>query len=45
MGLEPGWVTDVPGISGSAAEHAIGNGVIPQQAAHALRLMLERVAA
>lgn len=35
MGLEPGWVTDVP-ISRPAQLRAIGNGVVPQQAIAAL---------
>ena len=37
MGLPEGWVTDVPDISRSAALTALGNGVVPQQAAAALR--------
>ena len=36
MGLPAGWVTDVPGITWSEAVHALGNGVVPQQAAAAL---------
>jgi DNA (cytosine-5)-methyltransferase 1 len=40
MGLPPGWVTDVPGISRSAQLRALGNGVIPAQAATALTLLL-----
>nr|WP_238400055.1 hypothetical protein [Kocuria indica] len=35
MGLDPGWVTDVP-ISRTAQLRAIGNGVVPQQAIAAL---------
>ncbi|WP_189258661.1 DNA cytosine methyltransferase [Lentzea flava] len=31
QGVEPGWVTDVPGISRSAALRILGNGVVPQQ--------------
>lgn len=42
MGLPPGWVTaghlDLPR---TAQLRALGNGVMPQQAAHALRLLLE----
>jgi DNA (cytosine-5)-methyltransferase 1 len=40
MGLPPGWVTDVPGISRSAQLRALGNGVIPAQAATAFTLLL-----
>lgn len=40
MGLPAGWVTDVPGITRNEALKAIGNGVVPQQCAAALRLML-----
>ena len=42
MGLPEGWVTDVPGLSRNAQLHAIGNGVMPQQGAAAVRLLLER---
>lgn len=38
MGIPTGWVTDV-GLSREAQLHAIGNGVVPQQAALALRLI------
>ncbi|MCR6488319.1 hypothetical protein M8542_36360 [Amycolatopsis sp. OK19-0408] len=45
MGLPPGWVTaehlDLPR---TAQLRALGNGVMPQQAAHALRLLLEDLA-
>lgn len=40
MGLLAGWVTDVPGITRNEALKALGNGVVPQQAAAALRLLL-----
>jgi DNA (cytosine-5)-methyltransferase 1 len=40
MGLSPGWVTDVPGIPRNGQIKALGNGVVPQQAALALRLLL-----
>lgn len=40
MGLPAGWVTDVPGITRNEALKAIGNGVVPQQAAAALRYLL-----
>ena len=36
MGLPDGWVTDVPDITRAQALKALGNGVVPQQAAHAL---------
>lgn len=42
QGLSGGWVTDVPGLSRNAMLKALGNGVVPQQAALALPLMLER---
>lgn len=42
MGLPEGWVTDVPGLSRNAQLKALGNGVVPQQAAMALRMLLER---
>lgn len=42
MGLAPGWVTAVPGLSRAAQFKALGNGVVPQQAAGAVRLLLER---
>jgi DNA (cytosine-5)-methyltransferase 1 len=40
MGLPEGWVTDVPGLSRNQQLHALGNGVVPQQCALALRLLL-----
>lgn len=40
MGLPAGWVTGVPGLSRSAQLRALGNGVIPAQAATALALLL-----
>ena len=42
MCLPDGWVTDVPGITRNEALRALGNGVVPMQAAHALHLMLNR---
>jgi DNA (cytosine-5)-methyltransferase 1 len=39
MGLPDGWVTDVPGLSVNAQLKALGNGVVPQQAALALSLL------
>ncbi|MHA7210810.1 DNA cytosine methyltransferase [Arthrobacter sp. MDT1-65] len=40
MGMPKGWIVDVPGISRADALKAAGNGVVPQQAAAALRDML-----
>lgn len=40
MGVPNGWIVDVPGISRNEALKAAGNGVVPQQAAAALRNML-----
>lgn len=40
MGLPDGWVTDVPGLTRNAQLKAIGNGVVPQQAAAAVRMLL-----
>lgn len=42
MGLPAGWVTDVPGLSRTAQLKALGNGVVPQQAAAALRHLASR---
>jgi hypothetical protein len=42
MGLPAGWVTDVPGLSRNDQLKALGNGVVPQQAAYALRILLGR---
>lgn len=39
MGLPPGWVTGID-IPRTAQLRALGNGVVPQQAAHALEQML-----
>jgi DNA (cytosine-5)-methyltransferase 1 len=44
MGLPDGWICDVPGITRNEALKAAGNGVVPQQAAEALRRLLEVVA-
>jgi DNA (cytosine-5)-methyltransferase 1 len=44
MGLPDGWVTDTPGLTRSAMLRALGNGVVRQQAAHALRVLHERAA-
>ena len=39
MGLPRGWITGVPGLSRAQQLKAIGNGVVPQQAAAALLLL------
>jgi DNA (cytosine-5)-methyltransferase 1 len=40
MGLPPGWITGVEGLTWGDQVKAAGNGVVPQQAAAALRDML-----
>lgn len=45
MGLDDGWVTDVPGITRNEALKACGNGVVPQQAEAAVRFLLPYVLA
>lgn len=42
MGLEAGHVTAVPGLTRTQQLKALGNGVVPQQAAAAIRLLAER---
>jgi DNA (cytosine-5)-methyltransferase 1 len=42
MGLPAGHVTDVPGLTRTQQLRALGNGVVPQQGAAALRLLLDR---
>ncbi|WP_223840469.1 hypothetical protein [Saccharopolyspora pogona] len=44
MGLPPGWVTDLP-LPRTAQLRALGNGVVPQQATHAVALLLNDLAA
>ena len=44
MGLSEGHVTAVPGLSRNAQLKALGNGVVPAQAAAALRLLTARAA-
>ena len=39
MGLPEGWVTDIK-ISRAVQLRALGNGVVPQQAAQAIRALL-----
>lgn len=41
LGLEPGWVTGVPGLTRPAMLR-LGNGVVPRQGALALWLLLRR---
>ncbi|MEU3710512.1 hypothetical protein [Streptomyces catenulae] len=43
LGLPAGHVTGVPGLSRAAQLKALGNGVVPQQAAGAVRLLLDRL--
>jgi DNA (cytosine-5)-methyltransferase 1 len=45
MGLPAGHVTDVPDLTRNQQLHALGNGVVPQQATAALRLLTARIAA
>ena len=45
MGLPEGHVTDTPGLSRTQQLKALGNGVVPQQAEAALRLLLARAPA
>ena len=42
MGLDEGWVTGVPGLNRTAQLKALGNGVLPAQAAAALRILHTR---
>jgi DNA (cytosine-5)-methyltransferase 1 len=42
MGLPAGHVTDTPGLPRSAQLKALGNGVVPQQATAAIRLLADR---
>lgn len=44
QGLEPGWVSSLP-LPRTAQLRALGNGVVPQQAAHAVTLLLADLAA
>lgn len=39
MGLPPGWVTGVPGLTRAQQLKAIGDGVVPQQAYAAIRML------
>ena len=42
MGLPKGWVTEVPGITRKQSLMALGNGVVPNQARMAIKIMMER---
>lgn len=42
MGLPDGWVTCTPGLTKNAMSKALGNGVVPQQAVAAIRLLHQR---
>ncbi|MBP2581875.1 DNA (cytosine-5)-methyltransferase 1 [Streptomyces sp. PvR006] len=42
MGLDSGHVTDVPGLTRTQQLHALGNGVVPQQAEAAIRHLYAR---
>lgn len=43
MGLPAGWITAIPGVTEQQAHKLAGNGVVPQQAAHALSGLASRV--
>jgi len=45
MGLPAGWVTDVPELTRTQQLKALGNGVVPQQAEAAIRLLHARATA
>ncbi|TXS07008.1 DNA cytosine methyltransferase [Streptomyces sp. adm13(2018)] len=45
MGLDAGHVTDVPGLTRTQQLHALGNGVVPQQAEAAIRHLYARATA
>ncbi|GAA0932415.1 DNA cytosine methyltransferase [Nonomuraea longicatena] len=40
MGLPPGWVTDVPGLTRTQQLHKLGNGVVPLQAVVGLHTLM-----
>ena len=42
MGAPKGWITGVPGIPRTAQLKALGNGVVRQQGAAALEMLLDR---
>lgn len=43
MGLKPGHITDVPGLKRAEQLKACGNGVVPQQAALAIRRLINDI--
>lgn len=43
MGLAAGHVTDVPGLTRNEQLRALGNGVVPQQAAAGVRVALDHL--
>jgi DNA (cytosine-5)-methyltransferase 1 len=43
MGLQPGWVTGVPGLTRTAMLKLIGNGVVIHQGALAIRVLLDAI--
>lgn len=43
MGLPDGWITGVPGLTRNQMLRLGGNGVVPQQGAHALSLLLDQL--
>lgn len=45
QGLDHGWVTGTPGLGRPAQLTALGNGVVPQQAARALKILAPPMAA
>lgn len=45
MGAPTGWITDVPGVTDNEALKMAGNGVVPQQAAAAIRWCLAHLEA
>ena len=44
MGLGDGWVTDTIGKPGPSIK-CLGNGVVPQQAAYAIKLLTDQIEA
>jgi DNA (cytosine-5)-methyltransferase 1 len=44
MGLPEGHITDVPDLSINEQLKLVGNGVVPQQAEHAIRWLLGQLA-
>jgi DNA (cytosine-5)-methyltransferase 1 len=43
MGLDPGWITDVPGVTNNDAIRMCGNGVVWRQAETALQVLSSRL--